>query len=118
MKKFTNVPTQFEDLESFSPLEVMVEGSSDEAFNNALRKFKSIIQKSQILSLFKEKQSYEKPSDKKRRKARESLERKRIAELHERQIDSGEWDKRQKRKEQKRKEKAQKRQKDIEDRLA
>jgi small subunit ribosomal protein S21 len=116
MSKRNNAPARFEDLMPFSPLEVKVEGScNDSDFNNALRKFKSIVQKSQKLSLYKEKQSYEKPSDKKRRKAREADERRRIAELREKQIDSGEWDRKQKRKEQKRKEKLQKRRKGMEE---
>jgi len=103
----TDGPTKFEDLEPFRPLEVKVRSGNhpDEInrnFDDAVKRFKSLIQKSQILSLYKEKQSYEKPSDKKRRKRREAEERKRVNALREKQIASGEWDKKQKRKEKKR----------------
>lgn len=48
-------------------LEVEVFGN----FDKAMRTFRSLVQKERILSLYKEKQSYEKPSDKKRRKRNE-----------------------------------------------
>src|SRR5271170_1414372 len=48
-------------------LEVEVFGN----FDKALRAFRALVQKERILSLYKEKQSYEKPSDKKRRKRNE-----------------------------------------------
>lgn len=82
-------------------LEVQVYGSFEEAF----KRFKSLVQKEKIVSNFKDRQSYEKPSEKKRRKAREAVERKLLTESRERLILSGEWDKRQKRKEVKRKQK-------------
>lgn len=40
-------------------------------FDKALKAFRSIVQKERVLSLYKERQSYEKPSDKKRRKRNE-----------------------------------------------
>lgn len=40
-------------------------------FDKALKTFRALVQKERILSLYKEKQSYEKPSDKKRRKRNE-----------------------------------------------
>lgn len=40
-------------------------------FDKAMSAFRSLVQKERILSLYKEKQSYEKPSDKKRRKRNE-----------------------------------------------
>lgn len=83
-----------------SPLEVKVMNNN---FDEAFRRFKALVQKEKIVSLYKEKQAYEKPSIKKRRKEREALERKLLAESREKQILNGEWDKRQKRKEQKRK---------------
>lgn len=49
------------------PLEVKVYNS----FDKALKAFKSLVQKEKILSNYKEKQRYEKPSDKKRRKRNE-----------------------------------------------
>lgn len=49
------------------PLEVKVFGN----FDKAMRAFRALVQKERILSLYKEKQSFEKPSDKKRRKRNE-----------------------------------------------
>lgn len=51
------------------PLEVKVYGNN---FDKALRAFRAVVQKERILSSYKEKQSYEKPSDKRRRKRNES----------------------------------------------
>lgn len=51
------------------PLEVKVYGNN---FDKALRAFRALVQKERILSSHKEKQSYEKPSDKRRRKRNES----------------------------------------------
>jgi small subunit ribosomal protein S21 len=51
------------------PLEVKVYGNN---FDKAIRTFRSLVQKERILSSYKEKQSYEKPSDKRRRKRNES----------------------------------------------
>lgn len=50
------------------PLEVRVYNNN---FDKALRAFRALVQKERILSAYKEKQSYEKPSDKKRRKRNE-----------------------------------------------
>lgn len=52
------------------PLEVMVYGNN---FDKAFRAFRALVQKERVLSSFKEKQYYEKPSDKKRRKKNESF---------------------------------------------
>jgi len=51
------------------PLEVRVYGDN---FDRALRAFKTIVQKERILSTYKEKQSYEKPSVRRRRKKAEA----------------------------------------------
>lgn len=51
------------------PLEVKVYGNN---FDKALRAFRALVQKERVLSTYKEKQSYEKPSDKRRRKINES----------------------------------------------
>lgn len=51
------------------PLEVRVYGNN---FDKALRAFRALVQKERILSTYKEKQAYEKPSDKRRRKRNES----------------------------------------------
>jgi len=40
-------------------------------FDKAMTAFRTLVQKERILSLYKEKQSYEKPSDRKRRKRNE-----------------------------------------------
>lgn len=40
-------------------------------FDRAIRAFRALVQKERILSSYKERQSYEKPSDKKRRKRNE-----------------------------------------------
>jgi small subunit ribosomal protein S21 len=50
------------------PLEVRVFGNFDRAF----RAFRTLVQKERVLSTYKEKQSYEKPSDKRRRKINEA----------------------------------------------
>lgn len=82
------------------PLEVQVHNHN---FEEAFKRFKSLVQREKVVSDFKERQSYEKPSERKRRKSREALERKLLTESREQLILSGEWDKRQKRKELKRK---------------
>lgn len=56
------------------PLEVKVYHNN---FDKALRAFRALVQKERILSSYKEKQSYEKPSDKRRRK-RNEMKRKRL----------------------------------------
>lgn len=86
------------------PLEVVV---IDDNFEEAFRKFKLLVQKEGILLTYREKQHYEKPSEKKRRKKREAEERKFLAEHREKQVLSGEWDKIQKRKEDKKKQRQQ-----------
>lgn len=50
------------------PLEVVVYNN---AVDKALRAFRALVQKERILSTYKEKQRYEKPSDRKRRKRNE-----------------------------------------------
>lgn len=87
-----------DDVFVIKPLEVKVTGR----FEDALRFFRSEVQKEKILSEFKDRQRYEKPSDKKRRKQRESIERMFVNELRMKQIKSGEWEKKQKLKEEKR----------------
>ena len=72
------------------PLEVKINGS----YEDGMRRFKSEFQKEKILTELKIRSSYEKPSEKKRRKRRESRERALQAEMRERMINSGEWDKR------------------------
>lgn len=93
-------PVEIQDVKEFSPLQVEVGNN----FEDALRRFKSMVQKDKILSLYKEKSHYEKPSEKKRRKRREAKERRRLNLLREKQMATGEWDRKQKTKEKKRKE--------------
>jgi small subunit ribosomal protein S21 len=62
------VPDKLEAVQA-QPLEVKVYGNN---FDKALRAFRALVQKERILSIYKEKQSYEKPSDKRRRKRNEA----------------------------------------------
>jgi small subunit ribosomal protein S21 len=66
------VPDKFANIEAVQaqPLEVRVYGNN---FDKALRAFRALVQKERVLSSFKEKQTYEKPSDKRRRKRNESI---------------------------------------------
>lgn len=50
------------------PLEVKVYNNN---FDKALRAFRALVQKERIMSIYKERQSFEKPSDRKRRKRNE-----------------------------------------------
>ena len=56
------------------PLEVKVYGNN---CDKAIKSFRTLVQKEKILSVYKDKQAYEKPSDKARRKRNES-KRKRL----------------------------------------
>lgn len=67
-----------------NPIEVKVVD-----FDRAFKAFRAIVQKEKILSLFKEKQRYEKPSDKKRRKRNEAERKKMELELKDRLYKSG-----------------------------
>ena len=89
------------DFSKMSPLEVVVDGTSREDFEYAVRKFKTLFQRERVVGLLKEKSSYEKPSEKKRRKRREAQDRKLMTSMREQLIKSGQWDLRQKKKEQK-----------------
>lgn len=80
-----------DELVKVTPLEIKVENNN---FEKACRDFKALFQKERIIGLLKEKQFYEKPSDKKRRKKREAIERKLMFEMREKLIKSGEWEKR------------------------
>jgi ribosomal protein S21 len=97
-------PVEFEDISpKFSTLEVKV----DDSFEYAFKKFRTMVQRSRILSDYKESQTYEKPSDRKRRKRREAVERTRVAAIIEKQVASGEWDKIRAKKEERREQKRQ-----------
>jgi small subunit ribosomal protein S21 len=58
------------------PLEVKVYNNN---FDKALRAFRALVQKERILSVYKEKQAYEKPSQRRRRKKNEA--KRKILEL-------------------------------------
>jgi len=96
----SKIPTPFEDLEPFECLEVRV--NHPDEFERALKTWKSKVQKDGVLNDFRAHTAYEKPSDKRRRKRREMIENIRITETREKQILSGEWDKRRKRREKRR----------------
>ena len=83
------------------PIEVEVKGSFEEAF----RRFKSLVQKERIIGQVKARMEYEKPSERKRRKRKEAYERRMLQAMREKMIESGEWDRRKRQKEQKRAEK-------------
>lgn len=88
-------PPEF-DHSKVRPIEVVVDGPSREDFEYAFRKFKALFQKERVVGQLKEKSMFEKPSIKKRRKQREATERRMIAEMRDRLIKSGEWDRIQK----------------------
>lgn len=92
------------------PIEIKVEGPDRSHFEEAVKKFKYLFQHERVVGQLKEKQYYEKPSAKKRRKRREAEGRRLMAAMRERLMQSGEWDRRQKQKQQKR-------QRKVEDRL-
>lgn len=79
----------------FSALEVRVHGN----FDKAARLFRNLVQADGILSLYKEKQSYEKPSVKRRRKHAETMQRLHEEEIKRQKILSGEYEKEKEKKE-------------------
>lgn len=64
-------------LSYFKPVQVVVEG--DDA-TKAISLFRSLVTKERIMSVLKEHYSYEKPSERRRRKHRETMQRIRKAE--------------------------------------
>lgn len=80
------------------PVEIEVTHSFEDAF----RRFKSLVQKERIIGQVKARMEYEKPSEKKRRKRREASERRYLQDMREKMIESGEWEKRKKKKDLKR----------------
>lgn len=91
-------------LNEFRPLEVRVSGYY---FDRAFKTFRSLVQKDGILSEYKQRQAFEKPSVKRRRKRAESIQKQKELESKRLKILSGEMDKeiaqKQKQKEAKRK---------------
>lgn len=86
----SSIPQEI-DANYFSPLQVQIFNNS--GFERAMKNFRSLVQADGVLSLFKEKQSYEKPSEKKRRKEAESIRRVYEEEMKQKKILSGEYDK-------------------------
>lgn len=77
-------------LNDFLPLEVKVYGNN---FDKAFKAFRAIVQKERILSLYKEKQTYEKPSVKRRRKRNEMRQKRMELEAKRQKMLSGEFEK-------------------------
>jgi len=76
------------------PLQVEVRGVHRDDFESAHKIFKTLVQREKVISKYKERQYYEKPSDKKRRKRREAHEKRMALASKMRLIQSGEWEKR------------------------
>lgn len=91
-------PPEIDFANIIRPIEVVVEGSSREDLEIAMKKFKGLFNRERVIRQLKEKSYYEKPSIKKRRKRKEARERQLLAEARERMVKTGEWEKRQKKK--------------------
>lgn len=90
----------------FRPLEVVVRGDN---VDDAIRRFRQLVQADGMLLRLREREGFEKPSDKARRKGREAVRRVHMQDQMEKLMATGEWDKRQEKKEKKRLEKMSKR---------
>jgi ribosomal protein S21 len=97
------------DWSFFSPLEVKVFGNYD----RAVKSFRTLVQADGVLALHKQRQGYEKPSEKKRRKHDETMQRLAEAEIKQKKILSGEYEK----EKQKKLEKKERRKKERDDRI-
>jgi small subunit ribosomal protein S21 len=97
MNKIMSGATYF-DFNNVRPIEVEVRSGSREDFENALRYFRKLFNNERIIGQLKENRHYEKPSERKRRKAREARERRLQTEYRDRMMASGEWEKRQQKK--------------------
>jgi len=87
-------------LNKFKPLQVIVRNPDD--FEQSAKAFKNLVQREGVIAEYKERQQYEKPSVKKRRKAREATEKRLAYEYKMRLVQSGEWGKRMKKKQERR----------------
>jgi small subunit ribosomal protein S21 len=87
----------------FKPLEIEVRSSLEEA----LKHFKSLVQKEKVIAEFKERQQYLKPSIESKQKHKRAIQRQKLATLRESQFLSGEWDRIQQRKEDRKRKKIQ-----------
>jgi ribosomal protein S21 len=77
------------DLSYFKPLQIEVYGN----FDRAMKAFRSLVQADGVLATFKEKQAYEKPSMRKRRKHDETMQRLYEEKMKQEKIASGEYEK-------------------------
>lgn len=77
-------------LDEFSPLEIEVRGNN---FDKAFKMFRNLVQKERVLALYKQKQSFEKPSEKRRRKQNEMRQKRMELEAKRQKILSGEFEK-------------------------
>ena len=84
-------------LNKFKPLQVVVRHPGE--VESAIKVFKNLVNRDGVLAECKDRRHYEKPSIKKRRKAREAREKRLAYEYKMKLIASGEWGKRQKKKE-------------------
>lgn len=75
------------------------------SLEDAIKRLKRRVTDEGILAELKARSAFEKPSVKKRRKAREAVERTRLNALREALVASGEWEKRKKRKDKRKAEK-------------
>lgn len=85
--KSSTIPPEM-DFSYFSPIEVKVFN-----FEKAFKIFRALVQSERVISKYKEKQAYEKPSEKKRRKHNEMLKRSFENEMKQKKIISGEYEK-------------------------
>src|SRR5271165_3615436 len=76
-------------LNDFRPLEVKCFGN----FERAFKAFRAVVQKDRILSEYRQRQSYEKPSEKKRRKQNEMRQKEMELAAKQEKILSGEFEK-------------------------
>jgi ribosomal protein S21 len=103
------------DWSYLSPLEVKVVNNN---FEYGFKNFRNLVQKDGILSLYKQKSRYEKPSEKARRKHNETMQRLLEAEVKYQKMLSGELDRERVRKEKKKEEKKALKDKKAQDLLA
>lgn len=71
-------------LSTFSPIEIVVNNGNSQngvRIEDAIHKFRSLVTKEQVMSSLKLHYEYEKPSERKRRKERENIQRARKAAM-------------------------------------
>lgn len=89
LNKKNSIPEEIEE-GYFRPIEVIVRGNN---FEKAFKNFRSLVQFEQVISLYKEKQSFDKPSIKRRKKHLAHLADVRDEERKQAKIASGEFEK-------------------------